>query len=1026
MINHFNAFISYKHAELDNKVAASIVRDLERFHIPRKIQKATGVKKIERIFRDKDELPITSDLGDTISQALKTSDFLIVICSHNTKRSTWVEREIEYFLKNHTMDHILTVLAEGEPYEVIPKILLSGSKTVLDKDGNEHQVEIPFEPLSCDYRMPYRQVKAQEVPRLAAAIIGCSYDELINRQRQYKMRRLTAIFAGAMALSVGFGLYMLHSKTLIQENYIESLRNQSIYLANESEKKLDDQDRIGALQLALESLPKTEADERPVTPEAEKAITRSTLAYTPLAGSNISAAWNYSMPNAVDDYILSEGVTYLAAIDNGGTVSVWETKTHNQVVYREAKSDKAQYINYFGKDKLMVLCEDSMSLYDLTTGDELWIKKFDDDEIYTDRVFKYSDDSILICGGMGRIEVLSVKDGSVLRKDDILDITSTDYIARDFALSEDGKKLVFTYADRTDFMNTIQMLGVFDFDSKTVISTTVDMGWTGALSVVGDNIFVAGSDEDPDSSLMMFDYTYLTDDTKSALCYSSEDLSLKWGAEVECNDVLINQDFLPMVNGTIAYYMGSVCAVFDQETGENLGTYHVNDPIVDVSDKDKDGEPLFITQSGKTATPSNVDGVCGVQLIDRFTSNIVHAKVGAGVYTNKYQSNDIIYYQPSAYDEEMIKLEDGPVFNLTSNTNYMDEEVLAILSPDESGTKLILVDPAQKTYIGELSISKENPPYNYTILGTNAGKLYIASVISHSFDIAEVDIQSQELKTKVINPEFYSLETVCSLMGDKLVYCNVENYDTTTFVIRNLADDSEETIDVPYIRPYSIFAFDNCSKVYLVSYDCDMIVDLNSKSHQELEFDEDWEISKIAAMNENGNLLAVTNNKLIKLFSGEGEFLGEISCMNVGPLAMSFETIGGKELLLVAYDNGFLYRYNTDGEVEGKSDISVYAISTDGTKIDYDSETGLVYISFSDMLDVVDTDKWLEIINIIHCYGYNKETDTFLTSTYSETKKQAEISYFEHYTTGRLIDKAQNILGSLEMSDEEKSLYGIK
>ena len=54
------------------------------------------------------------------------------------------------------MNHILTVLAEGEPYEVIPKILLSGSKTVLDKDGNEHQVEIPFEPLSCDYRISYK------------------------------------------------------------------------------------------------------------------------------------------------------------------------------------------------------------------------------------------------------------------------------------------------------------------------------------------------------------------------------------------------------------------------------------------------------------------------------------------------------------------------------------------------------------------------------------------------------------------------------------------------------------------------------------------------------------------------------------------------------------------------------------------------------------------------------------------------------------------------------------------------------
>ena len=50
---HYNAFISYKHAELDNKVAAAIEWDLEHYHIPKKIQKKTGYKKIERIFRDK-------------------------------------------------------------------------------------------------------------------------------------------------------------------------------------------------------------------------------------------------------------------------------------------------------------------------------------------------------------------------------------------------------------------------------------------------------------------------------------------------------------------------------------------------------------------------------------------------------------------------------------------------------------------------------------------------------------------------------------------------------------------------------------------------------------------------------------------------------------------------------------------------------------------------------------------------------------------------------------------------------------
>ena len=51
---HYNAFISYKHAPLDNKVAAEIEKQLERYHIPKKIQKKTGIKKIERIFRDKD------------------------------------------------------------------------------------------------------------------------------------------------------------------------------------------------------------------------------------------------------------------------------------------------------------------------------------------------------------------------------------------------------------------------------------------------------------------------------------------------------------------------------------------------------------------------------------------------------------------------------------------------------------------------------------------------------------------------------------------------------------------------------------------------------------------------------------------------------------------------------------------------------------------------------------------------------------------------------------------------------------
>ena len=120
---HYNAFISYRHHPDDIKVAADIHRSLERFRVPKSLRKAT--KGITRLFRDKEELPITSNLTDDISSALRNSDFLIVICSVHTKESVWVQREIELFLSTHPRNRVLTVLASGEPYDVIPEILLS-------------------------------------------------------------------------------------------------------------------------------------------------------------------------------------------------------------------------------------------------------------------------------------------------------------------------------------------------------------------------------------------------------------------------------------------------------------------------------------------------------------------------------------------------------------------------------------------------------------------------------------------------------------------------------------------------------------------------------------------------------------------------------------------------------------------------------------------------------------------------------------------------------------------------------------
>ena len=125
-------------------------------------------------------------------------------CSHGRKK----EREIKLFLENHTRDHIFTVVADGEPGDVIPQILQEREVERVDENGNTVKFMERVEPLACDYRLPRREVKNTEVPRLVSAMIGCNYNELMDRQRQYKMKRLTAVAAAVVMLSLGFGGYL--------------------------------------------------------------------------------------------------------------------------------------------------------------------------------------------------------------------------------------------------------------------------------------------------------------------------------------------------------------------------------------------------------------------------------------------------------------------------------------------------------------------------------------------------------------------------------------------------------------------------------------------------------------------------------------------------------------------------------------------------------------------------------------------------------------------------------------------------
>ena len=262
----YDIFISYKHEELDKAVAARLQKKLEQYKIPREIKLKTGKKKIERVFRDEEELSISSDLGKEIEGQLKESEYLLLVCSKKTKDSPWVLREIETFLKYQDINHILPVLIEGEPEEVFPEIILQYG-----------------EPLAVDLRETSTKKilknADKELPRILAPVLHCSYDELKQRHKMYRMYRLLVIVGIGMGVAIIFAAYAIIQSQKLEKQYQATRKNQARYLCNISENLLESGDRIGALQTAMGVLPENENDNKPVVLEQMGALNNALYSY---------------------------------------------------------------------------------------------------------------------------------------------------------------------------------------------------------------------------------------------------------------------------------------------------------------------------------------------------------------------------------------------------------------------------------------------------------------------------------------------------------------------------------------------------------------------------------------------------------------------------------------------------------------------------------------------------------------------------------------------------------------------------
>ena len=116
----YDAFISYRHLQLDKAVAKSLHTLIETYRIPASIRKRIGKQKMGKVFRDEEELPLSANLSDNIEAALRGSEWLIVICTPALLESKWCMQEINYFISLGRREKILVVLADGTPETSFP------------------------------------------------------------------------------------------------------------------------------------------------------------------------------------------------------------------------------------------------------------------------------------------------------------------------------------------------------------------------------------------------------------------------------------------------------------------------------------------------------------------------------------------------------------------------------------------------------------------------------------------------------------------------------------------------------------------------------------------------------------------------------------------------------------------------------------------------------------------------------------------------------------------------------------------
>jgi WD40 repeat protein len=276
--------MSYSHAR-DHDLAPLLQREVERFATPWYRLRSC------RIFRDNANLAASSTLWESIEEGLASSKWFILLASPLSASSSWVDKEVAWWLANRSSRRLIIGLTDGEfaaaeggtSADVLPPALRALPYT--------EPRWVDLRPLRDAGRFGRRAPRLTDaVADLAAAVREVPKDDLVGAHLRFRRRAMRLLITGVLGLvvllatSVVTALIAVHQRSAAQAQTMTATSRQLVAEAIQIEDAQPD--------LARQLL--AEAYRLSPTPQVVGAVLESNKLPLVIAGQGLSRGIAFS------------------------------------------------------------------------------------------------------------------------------------------------------------------------------------------------------------------------------------------------------------------------------------------------------------------------------------------------------------------------------------------------------------------------------------------------------------------------------------------------------------------------------------------------------------------------------------------------------------------------------------------------------------------------------------------------------------------------------------------------------------